>query len=134
MMRFRVTLPWPPKDLSPNRRCHWAKKSKAAKKYRNDCHIIATAAMCAAGLNQGHFSGIDKLHLFIDFVPADRRHRDDDNCYASFKNGRDGIADALGVDDQCFISHPYLVDTETVKGGEIRVRLVRVRADREINL
>ena len=27
----RVSLPWPPMDLSPNSRVHWSKKSKAAK-------------------------------------------------------------------------------------------------------
>lgn len=64
-----------------------------------------------------------KLHLFIDFIPPDKRRRDDDNCFAAFKSGRDGLAQALGVDDHCFISHPFLSDTETVKGGEVRIRI-----------
>ena len=39
---------------------------------------------------------------------------------ASFKSGRDGIADALGIDDCRFITHPW-VHTET--GGYIKVSI-----------
>ena len=51
-----------------------------------------------------------RLHLWIDFYPPDRRARDDDNMIASFKSGRDGIADALGIDDKRFICHPFVSD------------------------
>lgn len=63
-----------------------------------------------------------RLHLWIDFYPPDRRRRDDDGLLASCKAYRDGIADALGIDDRRFVSHPYLRD-EVVKGGEVRVRI-----------
>jgi crossover junction endodeoxyribonuclease RusA len=39
---------------------------------------------------------------------------------ASFKSGRDGIADALGIDDSRFITRPW-VHTET--GGYIKVSI-----------
>ena len=60
------------------------------------------------------------LHLWIDFYPPDRRHRDDDNLTAAFKAGRDGIADALKVNDKRFRSHPYVKD---VTGGLVKVRI-----------
>ena len=41
---------------------------------------------------------------------------------ARFKPYRDGIADALGIDDKRFISHP-LVSTEVRKGGQVVVRI-----------
>lgn len=63
-----------------------------------------------------------RLHLWIDFYPPDKRKRDDDGLLASFKPFRDGIADAMRIDDNRFVSHPYVKD-EVVRGGEVRVRI-----------
>ncbi len=109
-----VELPFPPSGLSPNARLHWAKKAKAAKAYRTECHLITLES----GLRGVDWSG--DIHVWIDFFPPDRRRRDDDNMIAAFKAGRDGIADALGVDDNRFRIHPF-VQRET--GGKVRVRL-----------
>ena len=110
-----MILPWPPKILSPNARAHWAARSKAAKAYRADCAWLTKAA----GLRVD-WDGV--VHAFITFCPPDRRHRDDDNLVAAFKSGRDGVADALIVDDKRFRIHPWLSD-EVVKGGAVKVRL-----------
>ncbi len=32
-----LTLPWPPKELSPNARQHWSKLAKTKKAYRDAC-------------------------------------------------------------------------------------------------
>lgn len=109
-----LTLPWPPRDLSPNERRHWAQKAKAAKKYRADCYRLTKAS----GIK---ISWWGEIHLWITFYPPDRRNRDDDNIIASFKAGRDGIAEALGIDDRLFRLHPWVSDTP-VKYGQIRVR------------
>lgn len=111
---MRVTLPWPPKELSPNARLHWSKKSKAAKAYRTACFALAREA----GLKSVPFEG--RIHLWIDFFPPDRRHRDDDNMIATFKAGRDGLADALGVDDKRFVCHPFV--SERI-GGMVKVTI-----------
>ena len=108
-------LPFPPSILSPNVRAHWAAKSKAAKAYRTECAWLTKAA----GLRVD-WDGV--VHAWITFCPPDRRHRDDDNLIAAFKSGRDGIADALGIDDKRFRIHPWLSD-ETRKGGVVKVRL-----------
>lgn len=108
-----IMLPWPPSILSPNARAHWSAKSKAAKAYRT---------LCGWHTKSGNVV-IDwegTVHMWITFYPPDKRHRDDDNCVSSFKNGRDGIADALGINDKRFRIHPWL-STETVKGGAVRV-------------
>ena len=117
---MEIMLPWPPAGLSPNKRSHWAVKSKLAKSYRESCRssVISTLFPVAPEFTEG------KIHLFIDFFPPDKRHRDDDNCYAAFKSGRDGLADALGVNDRRFISHPCLRDT-VVPGGSVRVRITQ---------
>lgn len=114
-----VILPWPPKELSPNARVHWAKRSKAAKDYRRYCWVMALSA----GVSSIDWYG--KVHLFLDFYPPDRRHRDDDNMIASFKSGRDGIADALGIDDKRFVVHPFVADQI---GGMVKVRIERSAA------
>ena len=44
----------------------------------------------------------------ITFYPPDARRRDDDNMIGSFRAARDGIADALGVDDRRFRPHYFL--------------------------
>jgi crossover junction endodeoxyribonuclease RusA len=115
-MTQEVTLPWPPKECSPNARVHWSKKAKAAKAYRRACCELAREAKLKIPEGEG------ALHLFLDFYPPDRRARDDDNLTAAFKSGRDGLADALKVDDRHFICHPYV---KTDVGGMVKVRIVR---------
>ncbi len=110
-----IILSWPDKRLSPNARGHWAAKAKAASNYRREGYISAKASGAVIDWD-------GKIHAFIDFYPPDKRRRDDDNLIASFKSARDGIAEALGVDDKRFITHP-LVREETAKAGRVVVRL-----------
>lgn len=109
-----LTLPWPPAACSPNVRVHWTRKSKAAKSYRAACHLLAKQA----GIQAPEGEAL----LMIEFVPPDRRRRDDDNLVAMFKAGRDGLADALGIDDNVFATQ-IKVSKETIKGGAVRVRI-----------
>jgi crossover junction endodeoxyribonuclease RusA len=111
-----VWLPWPPKECSPNARVHWSKRAKAAKQYRELCCIAAKNGRLSV-------EGIDgRIHLWLDFYPPNRQRRDDDNLMAAFKAGRDGLADALGLDDARFVCHPWLKD-EPVKGGKVHARI-----------
>lgn len=65
--------------------------------------------------------------LVVEFVPPDRRRRDDDNLLAMFKAGRDGLADALGIDDNVFATQ-IRMSKETTKGGAVRVRIEPMEA------
>lgn len=112
-----LVLPWPSKDLSPNGRVHWARKAKAAKEAR---YLAGVLTMGARWQERSLPDG--KLHLWVDFYPPTKRLPDDDNMLARVKPYRDGIADALGIDDKRFISHPYVRD-EVRKGGEVRIRI-----------
>ena len=60
--------------------------------------------------------------LALEFVAPDKRKRDDDNMLAAFKAGRDGLADALGIDDNRFVTQ-ISVSGETAKGGMVRVEI-----------
>ena len=89
---MRIVLPWPPSELSPNKRQHWAVTAKAKKYYRTLC---ATEA---------RFQGLDRmaaerLHLSLTFYPPTRRAFDLDNLLARMKSGLDGLADVMSVDD-----------------------------------
>ena len=74
---------------------HWRRKAKAVKDARQTTMLFALAS----GWKPGVVPTDGRLHLWVDFVPPDRRRRDLDNCIASMKAGLDGLADALGVDD-----------------------------------
>ncbi|RKF23599.1 endodeoxyribonuclease RusA [Altericroceibacterium spongiae] len=96
-----MIVPFPPVELSPNFRGHWTVKSRAKKDYRRACWALALEA----GLQVPGYAGTDgKIAIRLDFFPPDRASRDDDNVPASFKAGRDGIADALKCDDARFVT------------------------------
>lgn len=114
MMAF--TLPWPPATLSPNVRQHWRKHAAAKKSYRAACAWQA-AAQGVRPMPPG------KIAVSLRFVPPDRRRRDLDNLIASMKSGLDGLADALGVDDNRFTLAAELVTDGTI-GGMVRVEVL----------
>ena len=114
-----IDLPWPPKELSPNARVHWTKKAKAAKAYRLECFILAKAA--------GITAPEGKILWTVEFFPPSRRAYDDDNLLARMKSARDGIADALGVDDRRFVTQ-FSVSETVIKGGMVRVTIGGLQA------
>lgn len=109
-----LTLPWPPKELSPNARVHWSAKAKKAKAYRAACFLLTRQA--------GIKAPAGRAVLVLEFVAPDRRARDDDNLVSAFKAGRDGIAEALGVDDRQFVTE-FRMSADTHPGGQVRVTL-----------
>ena len=110
---MRIELDWPVKELSQNSRCHWSVKAKATKAYRKACWALTKQAGIAIDWE-------GDIHLWITFYPPNKRRIDDDNLIGRFKAGRDGIADALGIDDSRFRTHPW-VSTETRPGGKVVV-------------
>lgn len=90
-----LTFPWPPKELSPNARVHWAARARATKRYRAECGWIARESKATAP------DGF--IEIRVTFCPPNRKQRDRDNMQASIKALFDGLADALGVNDSRFI-------------------------------
>lgn len=107
------TLPWPPKELSPNARLHHMAKARAKKMYRSACGW--TAKQQGAGRIDA-----ERLTVHIQFVPPDRRARDVDNMLASIKAGLDGLADVIGVDDRHW---RISIEVADEIGGMVRVRI-----------
>lgn len=116
-MRDTVTIPWPDKALSPNARTHWSVKAKAAKSYRKACWALALQAKLKVNWD-------GPIYLTLIFCPPTNRARDDDNLLASLKAGRDGLADALKIDDKRFTVRKIEIGSVT-PNGMVRVWLER---------
>lgn len=89
-----ITLPLPDKRLSPNGRIHWQRRRSLVK----NCRSLACALMRSKiGIN----TPPEVKGYSLSFFYPDARKRDDDNTEGSFgiKAYRDGIADALRIDD-----------------------------------
>jgi crossover junction endodeoxyribonuclease RusA len=115
-MQMIFTLPWPPKELSPNSRQHHMALARVKKRFRSACALTA--------LSQGaHRLQAEKLEVNLVFFPPDKRGRDVDNCVASLKAGLDGLADVLGVDDRRWKwgKPPALADQI---GGFVKVEVI----------
>lgn len=111
---MRVELPWPPKELSPNARQHWASLARAKRSYR---------ATCAALARQQGASPlpVERLDLALTFHAPSRRAYDLDNALARMKAGLDGLADVLAVDDSRWALH--IERGDPVKGGRVVVEV-----------
>lgn len=87
-----ITLPLPARGLSPNARGHWRQRHRLTKQARNVAKLRTLEAI--EGKNPPEVS-----KYLLRFYFPDARRRDDDNAAASCKAYRDGIADALRMDD-----------------------------------
>jgi len=115
---LELVLPWPSKDLSPNARVHWRTKAKATKSARQ----LAVIKAFEAGWRALKFPP-GKLHLWIDCYQAPgKKLPDDDNMVGRCKPYRDGIAQAMGIDDGRFKCHPDVKD-ERRPGGQVVIRI-----------
>ena len=117
---IELVLGWPPSDLSPNARLHWAKLARAKKQYRNACFSVSKEQL--KKFNTDNIP--EKLVLEMTFIPPDRRNYDRDNLVARMKSGIDGLADALKINDKRFNTVISTMDTDYL-GGFVRIRILQ---------
>lgn len=110
-----IRCSYPPKPLWPNSRTHWGLKARVAKSYRHECNILAKQQ----NVHKANWPD-GKIKVHLTFHPAG--NPDDDNLEAAFKSGRDGIADAMGVDDKRFVVTRDV--GPKVKGGCVLVQIL----------
>lgn len=79
--------PLPYSVLSPNARVHPLSRARAAKRYRFEVGAYALEAMGRQRLR------FEQAWLDLEFVFRLNRKHDDDNLAASWKSGRDSLAD-----------------------------------------
>lgn len=105
-----ITLPWPPKELSPNARVHYMVRARAVKAYKFDCCVT----FCQ------HRSALrGRTSFAVTFHPPSARRFDRDNLIARFKAGQDALSDITGVDDSKFVM--TYARGEPRKGGAVVV-------------
>jgi len=81
----------------PNLRVHWAKRARRARKQREAARILVRAALAPIPSWNTIRAGSRKLTIHLWRVGP--RELDSDNLAAALKAVRDGVADALGMDD-----------------------------------
>lgn len=108
----KMLFPWPDSRLSPNKRIDRRALIGVKQAAKNEAFYITKQSQTVV---------IDTdLQLTLTFCPPDRRKRDLDNLYASFKTYQDGMMDLLGVDD-CKIERVILQRGNVVDGGNVIV-------------
>ncbi|OZI57650.1 hypothetical protein [Bordetella genomosp. 4] len=112
-----IMLPWPDSLLFPNRRRGNFRKFQPA--IESARHSGFYAAKEALGRNQITLGARNHVNLIFGY--PNRIKRDLDGCIGAVKHYLDGIARALGVDDQIF--RPLFVDDclDAEKRGFVRI-------------
>ncbi|MFA5386781.1 MAG: hypothetical protein WC322_00080 [Candidatus Paceibacterota bacterium] len=118
---MRIELPWPDPKLMPNRKSgrHWA-ITQAVKVRRRDM----AWALTREAMQREAFAPMDGqlLPIKLTFFPPSYVRRDLDGLLGALKPDVDGMARALGVDDQ-FFEPITLARGSKVKGGAVVVEV-----------
>lgn len=108
-----IRLPWTTPPLNANQRLHWAHKAKLTRQIRDTVTLLARDVPF-----------LDKIQVRLDWVVTDKRRRDEDNLFPTFKACIDGLVDADVVPDDTsdFVirEHPRIV---RAPGDEKRIEL-----------
>ena len=116
-MTVSVTLPWPPKGLSPNDRLPRWRVNKIRKSYRETCGWECKAA----GLRRIDAAALAVLIIFRPPRHANGAVPDRDNQISQFKAGQDGVVDVIGVDDRHW--RPTYRFEDPAGSGSIELRM-----------
>lgn len=109
-----MNFPWPDSRLSPNKRIDRRALISVKRDAKAEAFYITKHSDVVV---------IDTdLQLTLTFCPPDKRKRDLDNLYASFKAYQDGMMGLLGVDDSK-IERVILQRGAVVKDGCVIVEL-----------
>ena len=107
MDKLTLTLPLPPKELSPNASSPWNPKAKwfrirARKDYRELIYVCA----CQSTPDRRTLLNT-KVRMTETYRIAGKRKRDVRNLFAAFKAGEDGLVDAgiIPGDDDSVLEH-----------------------------
>jgi len=112
----KIYFPWLDNRLSPNKRID-RRALIAVKREAKNLAILLT-------FESGLVLLETDLQIKITFCPPDKRRRDLDNLYATFKPYQDGIFEALTLDDS-LIDRVILQRGEMVKDGYVIVELTK---------
>lgn len=123
-----LEVSFPPRKLNPNRAKgrHWGTLNGAKRAYHDEVFWSAKQALQRGDLE---LPTTQRIGLHLEFIPpaGPGRLPDDDNTEAAFKSGRDGLALALGIDDNRFMaSKEMLPRSAAYPNGCTRIRLTPI--------
>lgn len=106
MATLTITMPLPYPRLTPNLRLGWRERARLTREQREMAHWWARQSAVLAEHRRtgaGPFFPTGRVRLDVTMCLAPGfRQLDDDNAWASLKAIRDGLADALELDDKYF--------------------------------
>lgn len=119
-----ITVTIPLKTVTEsNAKEHWRTKARRAKGQRDASGLTIAAELHQCGLRDGK----SRLPLTVLLTRLAPGTLDDDNNVSAAKHVRDGVADALGIDDR----DPrvtWLYAQEKAKGYAVRITITRREA------
>ena len=98
---IKLVFPYPPSELNPNKRLHWAQKVKLKNQQKDIGH-------CLASRYKDEFNDAKTIALSLVFYAESKRPFDLDNALASCKALIDGISKGLNFNDKNFL--PITID------------------------
>lgn len=101
-MTLTITMPLPPKELSPNGRSHWRAKAKAVKSYRKRA---AEEAMVSVYEQNQDWTPLEDPHIQVTYYHKTSNFRDPDNILACLKSAIDGLVDGGIMTDDCDVTY-----------------------------
>ena len=117
MTEYLIRLPWPSSAMSQNgSHGHWTKKANARKAARRTAFTLARQQLVRHPMPDAE--------LIFTYSPPDRRRRDVQNMPELLKAYIDGIADAMGCDDNKFRPVYPSEFGPVVKGGAVLVHII----------
>lgn len=130
-MSLVIRLPFPDPLLFPNRKNGRGYKATltAKQRQRDDAYILTLAAKRASDFSVEPGA---KIPLSIVFVEPSNHHRDLDGCLSAAKSQIDGMAKALGVDDNVF--QPVMLDRGGVGAPGAMICAVGVQIQSAVSL
>lgn len=111
--KIHLILPYPPSELNPNKRLHWAAKTKIKNAEKEMGFALALPY-------RGKIRGDVPLSLI--FHASTNRSFDLDNALAAEKSILDGLAHGLGINDKQF--RPITIDRGTPDKHNPRVEVL----------
>jgi hypothetical protein len=104
-------------NAETNARMHWAKRARVSREHRK---FTAMATNSNLFTENAWAIAKDNLDVCVRLTRRGKRMLDDDNLATAFKHVRDGVADAIGIDDG---SERYTWEYAQVKGTEYKVEI-----------
>ena len=87
---WELVFPWPRPLLNANQRMHWAQKATITRQVRGAGELM---------MRDANIPALGRVEIGLDWYVKDRRRRDPDNLFPTYKALADALVDAEIVPD-----------------------------------